>query len=83
MVSYDWSETKSRRLKKTRGVSFDEIVGARLVDVLAHPAREHQRLMIFEHRGYCWVAPYVEKDGVCFLKTLYPSRKFTKIYLGR
>ena len=83
MIKYAWSEVKSRRLKRIRGVSFEEILGERLVDVVNHPIRENQRLMIFERRGYCWVVPCVEKDGECFLKTLYPSRKFTKIYLGR
>ena len=83
MTTFDWSDTKSRRLKKTRGVSFEEIIQARVVDVIHHPSRENQHLIIFERRGYCWAVPCVEKDDGWFLKTLYPSRKFTKIYLGR
>jgi hypothetical protein len=36
--------------------------------------------MLFERRGYIWVVPFVaEKQGI-FLKTLFPDRKFTKLY---
>lgn len=36
--------------------------------------------MLFEYRGYVWVVPYVETGGELFLKTLFPSRKYTKLY---
>lgn len=71
---------KSERLKRTRGVSFEEIVRATLIAVKKHPSREHQRIMLFEHKGYLWVVPYVERGDEIFLKTLYPSRKYTKMY---
>jgi uncharacterized DUF497 family protein len=83
MSRYEWNETKNRRLKKVRGLSFEEIVYARQLDIIKHPTREDQRLMIFERRGYCWVVPCVKTEDGFFLKTLYPSRKFTKIYLGK
>lgn len=37
--------------------------------------------MLFEHKRYVWLVPYVtEKNGDIFLKTLYPSRKYTKLH---
>jgi len=36
--------------------------------------------MLFEYKGYIWVVPFVKANGEIFLKTLYPSRKYTKIY---
>ena len=77
MKEIAWSLLKSERLKRTRGVSFEEIVQAPLIAVKRHPTREHQYVMLFRHRGYIWVVPYVETDEGVFLKTLYPSRKYT------
>ena len=71
---------KNERLRKTRGVSFEEILKARLVDVQSHPKKEHQRVMLFEYKGYVWVVPFVETEDEIFLKALYPSRVYTKIY---
>ncbi len=35
--------------------------------------------MLFKHRGYIWVVPYVESQEEIFLKTMFPSRKYTKL----
>ncbi len=80
MKHVQWDPVKSHRLKKVRGVSFEEIVVARFINKMKHPVRENQLIMLFEHRNYIWLVPYVEKNGVIFLKTLYPSRKYTQIY---
>ena len=80
MKEIKWDLLKSERLKRTRGVSFDEIIQSRLVAIKKHPAKEKQSLMLFEFRGYIWVVPFVEEKDHIFFKTLYPSRKFTKLY---
>ena len=80
MKEIRWNLLKSERLKKTRGVSFEEILQARLVAVQKHPKKERQKVMLFEYKGYIWVVPFVESEGEIFLKTLYPSRVFTKSY---
>ena len=71
---------KNERLKRVRGASFEDIVGAKFVRIKKHPQRENQNIMLFEYRNYIWVVPYVENESYIFLKTLYPSRKYTKIY---
>ena len=82
MAEIKWSLVKSERLKKVRGVSFEEILQAKLVAVKKHPNREYQNIMLFQHQGYIWVVPYVINGEGIFLKTLYPSRKYTKLYKG-
>ena len=78
-----WDEHKNRWLKETRGISFDEIIGQELLDIIRHPTKEHQCLYVYRYDGYCWIVPcVVERDRV-FLKTIYPSRKFTKRYLNK
>ena len=83
MKEIRWDTLKSERLKQTRGVSFEEILSSPLIGIKDHHARVHQRIMLFEYRGYIWLVPFVETDEVIFLKTLYPSRKYTKLYQGR
>lgn len=80
MKSIRWDQLKSERLKKTRGVSFEEISKAKLVDIKDHPKRPNQKLMLYDHKGHIWLVPFVETDTEIFFKTLYPSRQYTKIF---
>lgn len=80
MQELRWNLLKSERLKRARGASFEEIVQARLVAVKEHPTRAHQQIMLFERQGYIWVVPFVVQGEEIFLKTLYPSRKYTQLY---
>ena len=75
-----WSSLKNERLKKVRGASFEDIIGARLIDIGKHHKKERQNIMFFEYKNYIWAVPYVEDESHIFLKTLYPSRKYTKLY---
>lgn len=83
MAEFRWSPLESQRLKRARGVSFDEIIEAKLVGTKDNPKREHQQLMLFEYKNYIWLVPCVREGDVVFLKTLYPSRKYTRIYRKR
>jgi len=75
-----WDPIKSELLKRVRGVSFGEILQAELVVTLEHTSRKNQQLYLFRYKAYIWVVPYVVRDGEVFLKTLFPSRKYTKMY---
>ncbi len=75
-----WNILKSERLKREREVSFEEIIRGKLIAVKRHPKKWHQEIMLFEYKGYIWIVPFIKSNGEIFLKTLYPSRKYTKIY---
>ena len=75
-----WNELKSRRLKLTRGASFEELLKGKLVGIGKNPARINQRVYFIEYKNYIWAVPFVISEAHIFLKTLYPSRKHTKIY---
>ena len=76
-----WDLAKNQQLKKNRGVSFEELMQSKLIAIKEHPAKSHQNIMLFEYQDYVWVVPYVKKEeNEIFLKTLYPSRKYTKAY---
>ena len=75
-----WSPSKSEELKRSRGVSFEEIIEAKLVAIISHPARANQNYLLFKIEDYIWVVPYVADGDGIFLKTLFPSRKYTKLW---
>jgi len=83
MKQVRWSLLKSRRLKRTRGISFEEIIQAKFLGIHRNPSRDNQMVLAYEYKGYVWAVPYVfESEGI-FLKTIYPSRKLKKIYKDR
>ncbi len=88
MKMFDWDETKNKKLKKERGVSFEEVVAhieeGKVLVILEHPNPQKykgQKLAIIEIENYAYVVPYIEKGDTIFLKTIFPSRRYTKIYL--
>lgn len=77
-MGFSWSPSKSEELKRTRGISFEEITQLEPLAARGNPGRANQRILLFVIHDYIWVVPYVENDGEIFLKTLFPSRKYTK-----
>ena len=75
-----WNLLKNERLKKIRGVSFEELLNSKLISVKKNPSRENQNILLFEYKQYIWIVPYVKEKDYIFLKTLFPSRKYTKLY---
>ncbi len=82
MKSIYWNQDKNAQLKQLRKVTFEDLINSRFIGIEKHPIKAHQKLMLFEYRGYVWVVPYVKGDDYYFLKTAFPSRKHTKKYLG-
>ena len=90
MKAYAWNKEKNQLLKAERDVSFEEVVvhiaAGDLLDIVEQPNPEKyegQRMFIVKLREYVWLVPFVETDDEIFLKTIIPSRKATKKYLGR
>ncbi len=76
-------------MRETRGVSFEDIASrilmGGLLDSRSHSNKEkyeHQKIFIVEMKEYAYIVPYVESEYEIFLKTIIPSRKETKRYLG-
>lgn len=88
MKRFDWNEAKNTWLKIERGIGFEDVQTAveegNILDNVAHPNQElhpAQRVLVVVIEGYIFLVPFVEDDDKLFLKTIYPSRKFTKKYL--
>lgn len=89
MKSFDWNPEKNQQLIEERGVSFEDVIfflqGDGLLDDLEHPNQAKypdQNVFVVNIDGYVHLVPYVENKEVIFLKTVIPSRKATKQYLG-
>ena len=89
MKYFDWNVGKNEELRKERRITFEEVVFSLmhggLLDTIEHPNREkypNQRIFILNIEDYAYLAPFVETEKCIFLKTIIPSRKMTKKYLG-
>ena len=89
MKIYNWNADKNALLIVDRGISFEEVVfyieNGGLLDEIAHPNSQdysHQSIFVVAVESYVYLVPFVENEDEIFLKTIIPSRKFTKIYLG-
>ena len=88
MITYNWNKEKNLLLKRERNLSFEQIVShienGYLLDIVEHPNKEkfaHQKILIIKIEEYIISVPFVENGNERFLKTIIPSRKFTKKYL--
>ena len=89
MKYFEWNDEKNEMLKKTRGVSFEQVTLAialgDLIDRVKHPNPEkypHQKVFLVKIEEYTYSVPYVEDNEKIFLKTIIPNSKATKKYLG-
>lgn len=89
MKYFSWSSEKKEQLRRDRGITFEEVVfhieRGDILDLLEHPNKERypgQRVFIIEIESYAYIVPFVESESEVFLKTIIPSRKATKTYLG-
>ena len=84
-----WNSEKNVELMQERGVSFEEVLSCieqgGLLVTMEHPNERkypNQRIWVVRIRGYAHMVPFVETEDEIFLKTIMPSRKAMKQFLG-
>ena len=89
MKPISWNAEKNAFLKAERGVCFEDVVfhimAGDILDTVDHPNQKRypgQQIHIIAIEEYVYLVPFVESDREVFLKTIIPSRKATKNYLG-
>ena len=89
MKPISWNAEKNAILKAERGVCFEDVVfhimAGDILDTFDHPNQKRypsQQIHVIAIEGYVYLVPFVESDEEVFLKTIIPSRKATKNYLG-
>ncbi|MBS0586501.1 MAG: BrnT family toxin [Proteobacteria bacterium] len=89
MKPINWDSDKNRKLIEERNISFESVIfslqSGGLLDDMVHPNKDkypQQRIFVVSIDEYVYLVPYVETEAEIFLKTIIPSRKATKLYLG-
>ena len=89
MKYFDWNDGKNEMLKRTRGISFEQIELAMamgdLIDRVKHPNQAKypdQKVFLVKIEEYVYSVPYVEDNEKIFLKTIIPNSRATKKFLG-
>ena len=87
-MTFDFSDEKNALLVKTRGVSFEMVIeilkSDAFVKIVKSPNKSrhlNQEAFLVEIDGYMYAVPFVKTHDGYYLKTIYASRKFTKLYL--
>ena len=83
-----WDEAKNTKLKASRGISFEDvaqmILDKQYVAILENPTRPSQMVFVLKIKSYTHLVPFViDKNDNIVLKTVFPSRKFHRIYGGK
>ena len=88
----EWNQEKSEWLRNKygrKGIRFEDceklIQARQVLAVITNPSpkRPQQKMFVLEIKNYVYLVPYVEDDEKIFLKTVYPSRKYTALYLRK
>lgn len=81
-----WNEEKNKRLKIERRIGFETILSliedGDIIDIRDNPKYPNQKYFFFVIDEYVYCVPFVETETKIFLKTIFPSRKYTKQFKG-
>jgi len=83
-----WDTDKNRKLLAERGLSLEVfaslILDKKYCDILKNPSRKDQKIFVIPYQGYTYVVPFlIDNEQNIVLKTVFPSRKYHKIYGGK
>lgn len=89
MKVFHWDNEKNERLKKNRGICFEQVIllmeRGDVLETIEHPNQDKypgQKIAIIKINDYAYLVPYVQEREAIFLKTIIPSRKATNQYVG-
>ena len=84
---YNYSDEKNAKLLHERGIGFEDVIA--ILDtkgylaVMDHPNPDKypkQQIYMVEINEYIYLVPFEKRDNKAILKTIYPSRKMTRLY---
>jgi uncharacterized DUF497 family protein len=83
-----WDSDKNRKLLAERKISFEAfaslILEKKYHAILKNPSRKEQKIFIIPYQDYTYVIPFIiDNNKNIVLKTIFPSRKYHKIYGGK
>ena len=90
-MNFKYNYEKNSQLLKTRGIGFEEIIQTisegNILDIRKHPNElkyPNQNILYVRVLEEVNAVPFIEEENDCiFLKTLFPTRKARKEFLGK
>ena len=54
-----------------------------VIEIIPNPSQNHleQKCLVVNINNYAYLVPYIENNDGIFLKTIYPSRKYSKLFI--
>ena len=84
---FDFNNEKNAKLLAERGIGFEDVIAVLgtkgYLAVIDHPNPQkypNQQIYIIEVEGYVYLIPFEKQGHKVILKTIYPSRKMTRLY---
>lgn len=87
-MHFNWNIEKNEKLLEERDICFEDVIVAinsgKLLSVRKNKSENHltQDILIVEIDDYVYYVPFIKNEKEYFLKTIIPSRKLTKEFLG-
>jgi hypothetical protein len=88
-MNFKYNYEKNSQLLETRGIGFEEIIQAifegNILDIRKHPNElkyPDQKILYVRMLEEVYAVPFIEEKDCFFLKTLFPTRKARKEFLG-
>ena len=89
MKHISWNTEKNAKLRRERGIGFEDVLfqlnEGKILYIVDSPNNQrypNQKVFVIEINEYIYYVPFVEDEAEIFLKTIIPSRKLKKQYLG-
>ena len=84
-MAITWDDTRNGKLRKERGVSFEDVAELILerqnVAILGNSSHPDQMVFIVSLKRYTCVVPFViDTEDNIVLKTIFPGRRFHKLF---
>ena len=88
-MNFKYNYEKNSQLLETREIGFEEIIQAifegNILDIRKHPNElkyPDQKILYVRILEEVYAVPFIEEKDCFFLKTLFPTRKAGKEFLG-
>ena len=88
-MNFKYNYEKNSQLLETREIGFEEIIQAisegNILDIRKHPNElkyPDQKILYVRILEEVYAVPFMEEKDCFFLKTLFPTRKARKEFLG-
>jgi hypothetical protein len=87
---YEYKIEKNIKLLSERGIGFEDVIAVLdtrgPLTIIDHPNQAqypNQKLYFVDINDYVYVVPFEKIDHKAILKTVYPSRKMTRLYQAK